>query len=270
MHIEISPRQSGKTTRMIHEIVENHKKKNCVSFVLTCNEELRERISGLIVDKIKKYDMGVECRDNNNSSMITQHTSDPGIFVFDTDSTKIFKLSYYSSFEKFVYFDEFDFFHKDVSFDNLDIDNSHCYTTPSKTRTISEIFDENTEDLFCKLLQKNSGYKKYPIPKNITNVVRWMNDETYYREILGEFIKKDNYRDFIENYYWQTEPLSYLLIDTAKSKKGIIEYHKEFQNMRNNWKQASSISINKKEFSDEKDNDYVKDEIKGDVLNELQ
>ena len=228
MYIEISPRQSGKTTRIIQEVIRSRQdyKQSDISFIVTCNKGLKERI----FEKIK-----LALVDIYNCEIVIDHTfstiefSNSGVLY--NNSISVFDVKEYFEFcdlskKSKVYLDEFDFFGNDLTQENKDYflsisDNLYCYTTPSKTRTISEIFDENSKDLFCKLLQENNWYKKYPIPKNTTNIVRWMNDERYCREILGEFLEKDNYREFIENYHWQTGSICYLFIDTRKNVKEI-------------------------------------------------
>lgn len=136
MYIEISPRRTGKTTRLIEDVVVKASNgAQCI--IITLNYSMRDIIRDMI-DEVKEYKWMVEPKIYTDS------------FMCGVDWQKVF------SPDSYVYFDEFDFMKMEISV----LKNGYYCTTASKKRTyndIKEFYDGKRHDNLLNLLKCNNG-----------------------------------------------------------------------------------------------------------------
>ena len=191
MYLEISSRQTGKTTRMIKSVIDNIINHSGLRINIFLKDYLRAvNIKNLILKELKEY-KNIKI-DIIKDFYIQGNTNTPYI---QGKTTYYFFINFFirqscAFFNEKNYYDDFDEFDYKFHFDK----NGYYCTTPKNIRTRKQLNSKYTRDPLLKLLKKNN----YMYTRTIKNIneedlyiyKQALLDEKFQTEILGRFIEE--------------------------------------------------------------------------------
>ncbi len=188
MYLEISPRRSGKTTRLVNQLIKDIESSHFTTFLVVTafGKPYYSHIKELLLSRISlKTHVVVKSKSEN---FIVFESNNRQKFVgFCSDVSKWYKFRGISLEQPKEYYDEFDYI-KNVNEKEY---NYYC-TTSAKLRTYSEIHRQ--KDIFSKLLISNNFSYTCFLSKfdsdvfDIENVRRSMSYSEFECSILGNFL----------------------------------------------------------------------------------
>lgn len=175
LYLEISPRQAGKTQRLLENVKKHLVAENpCVIFTL--NHDISKTLKKILL----KMDI-TEQFFNEKFIQILSHNMVDGLNSYDFSKHRTF-------------FDEFDFYNskfwRRIPSTRLDYDKAYYCTSPKRIRTLKEMVDKNSRDELVRLLQfTNFEYVSYPSLMNKGGLRTMLSEEKYLTEAEGIFVK---------------------------------------------------------------------------------
>jgi len=179
MYLEISPRQSGKTSRLVDEVNRHLTKSERKVWIFSPNYNMASNLT-------KKVNVFCPMPNKFSSKKLM-------ISSANSLQTHSYDMSQYR-----LFFDEFDFmddkeFWFSLMTSGAKFNDAYFCTTPKKIRTLKELVKRKTSDPLIKLLRKNKhNYAKYPMIGGDESKRRFFNfatPESYLTEAEGIFVK---------------------------------------------------------------------------------
>lgn len=176
MYLEISPRQCGKTSRLIKDITSKYSIYESCNVVVYCMNDMAADLLKRKFDKVGFHYVEIRPLVSNKRRRL------------DVEITPDIET---------VYFDEFDFMDIEELWklfyiiESYGIDSYWC-TTPRRIRTMEELFSVGeTDDILKVLLHKNNlkYYKHGELNPKLLHCRHALTKKQYKTEILGNFIK---------------------------------------------------------------------------------
>ena len=177
-YLEISPRQSGKTTRLLNEVKKCLERNKKEIWIFVPNHTIANSLN----NEISKF-----------HQMSTKFSSDRVKIRFASSDGAGYDLE-----NSELFFDEFDYFGPYLwnsivlALPRRDsLKNAHFYTTPKRIRTLKEFVQRKTDDMLILLLRKNKhNYISYPsLNVNKSKFVMEVSSNQYLTEMEGIFVK---------------------------------------------------------------------------------